>query len=368
MTEFLPPLSYLKPRLHNPAQIGYLQVVTNPGSASTDFRPMQAGTASLPPDEDDWAAELKWDGIRAIARVSDGGIEIRGRNGREITDRFPEIAPLAGELNGRETVLDGELVAFDRHDRPSFQMIQHRLSRSGHRVGKGAASYMIFDLLFLDGHDLRDLPYRERREQLYGLVLDGDRWRTPEHTVGDAAGLLELTREQGLEGILLKRLDSVYRSGERSPDWIKVKNSLRQEFVLGGWLPGKGARRASLGALLLGYYDDGDDPDRPTGGLQYAGRVGSGLSGPDLEQLAGRLSPIEVQQSPFRPGAGEVPPRTARFVRPELVAEVEFHQWTEAGLLRQPVFKGLRSDKPPESVRREDPGAERDDPRGRGPD
>jgi bifunctional non-homologous end joining protein LigD len=335
-----------------------MQVVTkdDSGFPPTGFRPMQAETAPLPREESEWAAELKWDGIRAIAQVSEGGVVIRGRNDREITDQFPEIAPLAAELKGREAVLDGELVAFDESGRPAFHLILHRLGRPGGRAGSGAIAYMIFDLLFLDGHDLRDLPYRERRRRLFDLGLDGDRWRTPEHTSGDAAALLELTRAQGLEGIVLKRLESPYLSGKRHRDWLKVKNWLRQEFVIGGWLPGKGARRGSIGALLLGYYEEGDGVARNSAELVYAGRAGSGFSGSDLDELSELFVPIEMDASPFREGAGEGPPRTARFVSPELVAEVEFHQWTGLGLLRQPVFKGLRSDKAPESVRREDPG------------
>ena len=208
---------------------------------------------------------------------------------------------------------------------------------------------MIFDLLFLEGRSLLELPYTERRERLLELDLNGAAWQTPAHHLGNGAALLEATRAQGLEGLIAKRLDGPYTPGRRSPGWVKVKNIRRTEVVIGGWLPGEGNRGGRLGALVVGFHDDG-------GALRYAGRVGTGFDQRELDRLGALLGDLEHGESPF---TGRQPPKQTRFVEPSLVAAVDFSEWTQAGTLRQPSYKGLREDVPPEDVR--GPGEEEPD-------
>ena len=251
-----------------------------------------------------------------------------------------------------EAVLDGEIVAFDDQGRPSFERLQQRMHASSPNVIRRLASedpvsYMIFDLLYLDGHTTIALPYRERRALLEGLELKGPAWQTPAYHAGEGRELLAAAAEQRLEGVVAKRLDSPYRPGKRTGEWLKIKNVNRQELVIGGWLPGKGARAGRLGALLMGYYEP-DEEGQPA--LRYAGRVGTGFKEQDLEHLGQELAARTRSASPF---AGTQPPRGARFVEPELVAEIEFRQWTHDRILRHSSYKGLREDKPAAEVRME---------------
>ncbi len=321
--------------------------------------PMLARTGSLPADDEQWAHEIKWDGIRAIAYSQPRELQLQSRNLIEITDRYPELGRLGRALGSHSVILDGEIVAFDAAGRPSFGMLQQRMGvaspAQARRLAKATpVTYMIFDLLWLDGHALMELPYTERRTRLEGLQLSSESWRTPEYVVGQGAALLAASAEQGLEGILAKRLDSIYQPGLRSRAWVKIKSVGRQEFVVGGWMPGKGKRRERIGALLLGVNEDGK--------LRYVGRVGSGFSDSELERLGGLLAPLRRATSPFT--AGERPPREAVFVEPRLVAEVGFSEWTSSGSLRQPTYKGLRDDKAAEDVVREGPPAGNDAPTG----
>jgi bifunctional non-homologous end joining protein LigD len=313
--------------------------------------PMLARAGTMPADERRWAFEIKWDGVRAIAYSQPGELRLQSRNLKEITDSYPELARLNRALSSHRAVLDGEVVVFDSRGRPSFSALQPRMHVGSRAQAKRLASvtpvtYVIFDLLWLDGHSLMELPYLERRERLAALKLNGESRQTPEHVVGEGSALLKASREQGLEGIVAKRLDSIYEPGVRTRYWLKVKSVGRQEFVIGGWMPGKGKRRESIGALLLGVYE-------PDGRLHYAGRVGTGFSESELERLSELLRPLQRETSPFT--AGEKPPRGAVFVEPRLVAEVQFTEWTRTGSLRQPSYKGLREDKRPQEVVREDP-------------
>jgi len=311
--------------------------------------PMLARAGALPDDSDGaWAYEVKWDGVRALAYSTPGELRLESRGLNDVTERYPELARLGRALSSHEAVLDGEIVAFADDGRPSFGLLQQRAKATSKAQAKRQASttpvtYVIFDLLWLDGHSLLGLPYSERRRRLAELALSGERWQTPEHVVGGGSTLLGASAEQGLEGIVAKRLDSTYRPGLRSPAWMKIKSLSRQELVIGGWMPGKGRRRERVGALLLGVYDDG--------ALRYAGRVGSGFSDSELDRLARLLAPLERPESPFT--AGAKPPRGAVFCEPRLVAEIEFTEWTTGGSLRQPTYKGLRDDKPSELVVRE---------------
>ncbi len=312
--------------------------------------PMLARAGSLPADDSDWAFEIKWDGVRAIAYSEPGELRLESRNLNDITDSYPEVFGVNAALGSHSAVLDGELVAFDHDGRPSFAVLQQRMHTASRaqarRLAKGTpVTYVIFDLLWLDGHSLMREPYSERRRQLAALALNGASWQTPDHVVGQGAQLLAASAERHLEGVVAKRLESIYQPGVRSRDWVKVKTLARQEFVVGGWMPGKGKRRQSIGALLLGVYEAG-------GVLRYVGRVGSGFDEGDLQRLSRLLAPLERPTSPF--GAGEKPPRGAVFCEPRLVVEVQFTSWTSAGSLRHPVYKGLREDKPAQQVVRED--------------
>jgi bifunctional non-homologous end joining protein LigD len=313
-----------------------------------DFvKPMFARLSGLPAEESDWAFEVKWDGVRAIARSEPGGIRFMSRNGNEVLGAYPELRALNRELGSHAAILDGEIVACDADGRPSFEALQPRMHLRGEAAVRRRAqatpvTYLIFDLLWLDGHSLTGLSYLARRERLDALELEGERWSTPKFHVGEGSALLEATREQGLEGVIAKRLDSRYTPGRRSEGWLKIKHSGRQELVIGGWTEGKGSRSHRIGALHLGVYEQGM--------LRYAGRVGTGFDEQELERLAGLLGALARADSPF---AGRQPPRGAHFVEPRLVCEVEFSEWTRAGMLRQPSYKGLREDKPATAVMRE---------------
>ncbi len=314
------------------------------------IEPMKATLAELPGDDRGWGHEIKWDGVRAIAYCAPGHLTLESRSLREITRQYPEVGAILLELDGEPVVLDGELVAFER-GRPSFQRLQRRMHVASdaevrRRMGDTPVTYVIFDLLYAGGESLLDRPYEQRRERLEALRLDGESWQTPTYHRGDGAALLAASRAQGLEGIVAKRLDSPYRPGKRGRDWLKIKNVRSQELVIGGWLPGKGRREGELGALLVGYHDEGR--------LRYAGKVGTGFDAADLKLLRERLARLESDASPFE---GRQPERGARFVDPKLVAEIDFGEWTNAGTLRHPSFKGLRDDKPAAEVVREEPAA-----------
>jgi bifunctional non-homologous end joining protein LigD len=306
--------------------------------------PMLARLSQLPAQDEGWAVEVKWDGVRAIAYCRPGRLELQTRNLNEVTSQYPEVRRLSRQLGSRDAVLDGELVAFDENGRPSFERLQQRIHQTSEsivrrRMKSHPVTYVIFDLLYLDGESLMAEPYSRRRELLEGLELAGESWQTPGYSVGHAQELLAASAEQELEGIVLKRLDGSYAPGKRTGSWLKVKNLGRQEFVIGGWLPGEGRRSGTLGALLLGYFDpDGDGEE-----LRYAGKVGTGFSNRDLEDLLKRLHPLRRKGNPF---AGRRGPRQANFVEPRLVAEVEFREMTAEGMIRHGAFKGLREDKP----------------------
>lgn len=314
---------------------------------------MLATRSTLPDPPEGWSFEVKWDGVRVLATVADGTVRLRSRNGNDVTERYPELAGLDGALHGRAVVLDGEVVAFDPAGRPDFQLLQRRMHVQSAAVqrrlaGEVPVTYLVFDLLRLDGSPTLDLPYERRRALLEGLALDGPSWRTPAVSQGDPRPVLAFAREHRMEGVVAKRLDAPYESGRRSRSWIKAPFELRQEFVVGGWLPGEGARAGRIGALLLGVViDGGDDASR----LRFAGRVGTGFRDEDLVLLSALLAPLATGRSPFASSAGV--PVTARFVRPALVVEVRFTAWTAAGIVRHPTYLGLRDDRRPSTVVRE---------------
>jgi bifunctional non-homologous end joining protein LigD len=307
------------------------------------LKPMLARPGALPPDDAKWAFEIKWDGVRALVYSEPGRIRFESRNGNDVTSSYPELKAMNRALSSHRAILDGEIVAFDEHGRPSFGRLQSRMhvgseSAARRRAKDVPVAFVAFDLLWLDGHPLLDEPYAQRRARLRELALEGPSWRTPDHVEGDGAAVLAASVENGLEGVVAKRLDSPYEPGRRSACWLKVKNVRREDVVVGGWVPGTGRRDDRIGALLVGVEQDG--------ALRYAGRVGTGFTEAELDRLAKLLERRE--DSPFADGdAGAAkPPKGSVFVHPTRVAEVEFTEWTSDGMLRHPSYKGLREEAP----------------------
>ena len=292
-----------------------------------------------------WVFEVKWDGVRVLALRVDGRVRLYARSQADVTARYAEIAAAVDPLEGGDLALDAEIVALDESGRPSF----HRLQRRMH-VERGLATVAVsvpvvayaYDCLSLHGLDVRGLPLVARKQLLEAVVPRGGPLRYAEHVEADGGAFLAAACAEGLEGVVAKRADAPYRGGRRT-EWRKVKCHCRQEFVIGGFTEPKGTR-AHLGALHLGVYDGRD--------LVYAGRVGSGLDADDLHDLERRLRALAVAESPFARGA--VPSgREHHWVRPALVCEVRFSEWTPDGSLRHPIYLGLRADRRPETVRRE---------------
>ncbi|MGZ5420116.1 MAG: non-homologous end-joining DNA ligase [Solirubrobacterales bacterium] len=312
--------------------------------------PMLAKVAALPEGEE-WAYEIKWDGVRALVFAEPGLWCMQSRRHEDVTARYPELEGIAEQLGDRAAVLDGEVVAFDERGRPSFQAIQQRMGLTSagvveQRMAQTPVTFIAFDLLHLDGRSTRELSYDRRRELLERIGLDGPHWQTPRNNPGPGAQLLDAARERGLEGVVAKRRDSPYRTGKRTGEWIKARVWRRQEFVIGGWIPGEGSRAERVGSLLVGFYEDGK--------LAFAGAVGSGLKEEDIDFLTKELKKRRREQSPFDVGAPRGPKaKLALYCEPELVCEVSWTEWTRAGTLRQPAFKAMRDDKDPREVVRE---------------
>ena len=331
-----------------------------------DLRPMLAipgtaptgtGTRTGTDSGTGWATEFKWDGIRALCRIEGGRARLRSRNGNDLTDTYPEIKALAKTVSSAQLLLDGEIIALDGAGEVSFGALQTRFGTRGSEALRlsrtNPASYLIFDLLHLDGRSTLDLPYKDRRELLESLELSGPHWQTPP-TFPDTpvADVLAAARAAGLEGVVVKRLDSPYQPGTRSPAWRKVKLTDSQSAVIGGFTPLKSQGAATgrpareVGALLLGVPDD-------AGRLRYVGKVGSGFTEHDRRVLLAALAELAVPESPFATAVDVVDARVATWVEPVVVAEVTFGEWTSKGRLRHPVFKGIRPDKDAAEVVRE---------------
>jgi len=319
------------------------------------IRPMLASLGTLPRPEQDaeYGYEMKWDGVRAIAYVAQGGVRLLTRNDRDVSATYPELQGLASALGPVEAVLDGEIVAFDPTTRRiSFGELQRRMhvtdrGRVSRLADQSPVTYLVFDLLYLDGHDTTRLPYARRRELLESLDLRGAHWDTSPAFVGGGPDVVSASLEQGLEGVMAKRLRSGYEPGRRSAHWIKVKNASTQEVLIGGWRPGKGSRTQMIGSLLLGI--PGSE------GLQYVGHVGSGFTQEMLRDLGRRLRPLERKTTPFVGALPREVTRDARWVTPKLVGEVQYAEWTRDGRLRHPSWRGLRPDKSPGDVVPESP-------------
>jgi bifunctional non-homologous end joining protein LigD len=308
----------------------------------THVKPMLATLAKdLPPNQDDWTFEFKWDGIRAITFWDGARLRIETRNLRDVTVSWPELQGLGAVLGSRPVILDGEIAAMDDRGVPSFQRLQERMhvadpATAARKAGSVPASYLVFDVLHLDGRDLTPLPWTDRRPILESLQLAGPSWATTPSVPGAGTELFETVRQRSMEGVICKRLDSTYSPGARSKSWLKVKLQQSDEFLVGGWFPGEGRRANRIGSLLLGTPDG-------HGGLDYVGNVGTGFTDAELKRLEERLAPCRRETTPFT--GGGTPKKASVFVQPELVVEVVFTERTDEGILRHPSYKGIRIDK-----------------------
>ena len=308
--------------------------------------PMLAVAGTMPAHAREWAFEFKWDGLRALCSWDGQSLRLTSRAGHGITGRYPELAGLGEALGPHTAVLDGEIVALDRMNRPSFPLLQKRMHLSPQKAPQAALTvpvqYYLFDVLYLDGHWLMDRPYSERRQFLSALKPAHPNVRIPPSHPGAGAAMLRTAREVGLEGLVAKRLTSRYEPGHRSADWVKIKLVRRQEFVVGGWTARAGSPRR-IAALLLGVYDDG--------GLRFAGRVGTGFDEDDHRLLLERLERLERPLCPF---VDKPPDAGAHWVAPQLVAEVAYRRWPPGQVLHQASYLGLLDDRPADQVRREE--------------
>jgi bifunctional non-homologous end joining protein LigD len=303
------------------------------------IEPMKAVLADKPFSDPNWIFERKLDGIRCLAIKDASGVRLMSRTGRLMNYEYPPVVEALESEPSKEFVADGEIVAFE-NGITSFSRLQRR---GRERV---PVFLYLFDLPSHEGEDLRPLPLRERKARLRRALEFGGPLRFNPHRNGEHGE--ELYREackKGLEGVMAKRADSPYRSGGRSRDWLKLKCHAEQELVIGGYTAPKGSR-TEFGALLVGYYDD-------SGTLRYAGKVGTGFDQHTLKELAARLRELEQDESPFEPF--KPIPAGTRWVRPELVGQIGFAEWTRDGRLRHPRYLGLRDDKPARDVVRERP-------------
>ena len=316
------------------------------------LKPMLA-IVGRPPGKglDSWAIEMKWDGVRALAFCENGQARMVSRTGKDISRTYPELAGLAHAIGHKQALLDGEIIAFGSGGQPDFEALQPRMhvssaAQAERLAGTTPVTYLVFDILQLDGRPLLALPYSERRQILQPLIPNDPAWLIPPHFPGsDLDAVLAASASSGLEGVVAKRLDSRYDPGARSANWLKTKNHLRQEVVVAGWKPGKGNREGQIGSLLVGVHESGK--------LVYCGHVGTGFTDKTLRMLGSRLRPLRRPDSPFE---GPVPPEYARpavWAEPRLVVEVSFERWTRAGRMRAPAYRGLRDDKDPHDVVRE---------------
>ncbi len=309
------------------------------GPMPRTLEPMKAQLVDAAFDDDRWLFEVKWDGIRLVSFIDNGKVSLQTRAGRIVDDEYPQLQAVSRLVKAKQAVLDGEIVALDEEGRPSFQLLQNR-GKEPHSM-----QYVVFDIVYLDGQRLFRVPLEDRKRLLRDIVRDSDLLKYSEHVLGEGKAFFKAAQQKQLEGIVAKLRDSPYQPGMRSSAWLKIKAVRQQEVVIGGFTEPRGGRR-HFGALIVGVYEDGK--------FVYAGHVGGGFDERSLESLAKLMKPLIVKTSPF---SGE-PPRgneKPTWVRPKLVAEVKFAEWTRDGVMRQPVFLGLRDDVDPREVRRELP-------------
>jgi bifunctional non-homologous end joining protein LigD len=301
-----------------------------------------------PPSGPDWLYEIKWDGVRAICYIQNGRVRLVSRNGNLMERQYPELSVLPHHIKGATAILDGEIAALDERGLPSFELLQSRIN-----VAEASAIatlsrntpvvIFLFDLLYLNGRDMRGEPLTERKRLLKEILQPNDVIRYSEHFPGTGAELLDAAKAQGLEGIVAKRASSFYES-RRTSDWIKFKLVSTDEFVLCGMIKGE---REPFGALALGIYDGGK--------LKWAGNVGTGFDRKKMDAIYARLAPLATETCPLEPEK-DLPKKGVTWTRPELVCEVSFSNWTDDGKLRAPVWIGLRPDIDPQECTRDEPG------------
>ena len=313
----------------------------------TEIHPMLATSIDEPFDGSDWLFEIKWDGYRAVAFIENNKVRLVSRNQNELTARYPELTDLPHYVKAKTAILDGEVVALDEQGRPSFSLMQQRTGfRPGGRRAASNADvpvlYYAFDLLYLNGYDWRRVPLENRKKELASVLIAGDSLRYSDHYEKEGKALFEIAREKGLEGILAKKRDSIYQE-RRSAEWLKIKIRHRLECVIGGYTQPEGSR-AHFGSIVLGLYDK-------QARLIHVGQAGSGFNQKSLTEISQLLKERETKHKPFY---GEVEAlRRVTWVKPELVAEIEYTEWTDGTnsgsgrKLRAPVFIGLRDDKDP---------------------
>lgn len=313
----------------------------------TSIHPMLAESIDKPFDGQDWLFEIKWDGYRAVAFIQDGTVRFVSRNQNELTHRYPELRDLPQHVKAKSAILDGEVVALDAEGKASFSLMQQRTGfrPGGKRVAAKAdvpVLYYAFDLLYLDGYDWRRMPLEERKAELATILTTGDGLRYSDHFQTQGKALFEIAKEKGLEGILAKRRSSIYEE-RRTRDWLKIKIRQQLECVVGGYTEPEGTR-AHFGSLVLGLYDREKK-------LIHVGQAGSGFDQKSLSEVWKKLKKIETDKNPFFGSVEAL--RKTYWVKPELVAQIEFAEWTEGTIegsgpkLRAPVFQGLRNDKDP---------------------
>jgi bifunctional non-homologous end joining protein LigD len=303
--------------------------------------PMTATLGQLPhaAEDDRWAYEIKWDGYRTLAFISDGQVRLQSRRSHDVTLAYPELSELASGVHASVAILDTELVVLDGAGRPRFDLVQRHA---------GQAVLYVFDVLRVEDYDTIGLGYLDRRRLLDQVVEPGDNWSIPGHRVGDGAALYEATAGMDLEGIMAKRVDSIYTPGKRSADWRKVKHRRRTELVIGGFTRGEGNRSGTFGALLVGHpNDEAGVPARP---LAFAGGVGTGFDQATLESLTKRLQGLVTSTCPFEPLPPAMYRKTAVWVAPRLRALVELTEFTNEGYARHASFISL-VENPSESSR-----------------
>lgn len=301
------------------------------------------------PEGAGWSYEFKWDGYRTLLLADKGKARLASRNLLDVTANYPELQAVAAFLEGHRAILDGEVAVLDARGRPDFGALQQRTGFGPTRADgpPQPVVFLAFDLLWLDGTSLMDQPFAARRGALEEFAGDakaeGGWWVPPASAEGEV--MLQASQALGLEGIVAKRLDARYEPGKRTGAWVKVKNVHRQEFVIGGYTPGEGGRRGYLGALQLGCYDEAGD-------LLYVGGVGTGFTDAELQRLRSTLASLGPSQDPFKPNP--LIPRATVFVPPRLVCEVKFSGFTHDGQVRHGSYLGLRTDKDPKDVHKED--------------
>ena len=283
--------------------------------------PMKAAIGNLPTDDENWAYEIKWDGYRTLAFVEYGRTRWQSSNLIDVTPKYPELTEFAGSVNAKSAIVDGELVVLDDEGRPRFELMQRHATQ---------VAFYAFDVLSVSGHDTIGQPYERRRELLSGLVDPGPNWMVPSHRLGDGAELVAATVDRGLEGVMAKRLGSLYVPGKRTPNWRKVKNRYKVEVVIGGYKPGAGNRETTFGSLLVGVPTES--------GLKFAGGVGTGFNQRTLKDLSTRLAGLCTDHCPFIATPPREYTRDAIWVRPELRAEIELTEFTNEGYVRHSSF------------------------------